>query len=95
MVIKKILNNNVILALDSYKREVVVMGCGIGFKKDIGDIVDLEKIEKTFIVKEKESSERFKMMLEDVPKEIIYVCHDIIEYARNILEVEISEYIYI
>lgn len=35
------------------------------------------------------------MILEDIPKEIIYVCYDIIEYAKNILDVELSEYIYI
>lgn len=95
MIIKRIFNNNSILALDSDKREVVVMGCGIGFKKNVGDLIDKEKIEKTFILKEKETSEKFKMILEDIPKEIIYVCYDIIEYAKNILNTDLSEYIYI
>lgn len=95
MVIKKIFNNNVILALNSDKREVVTMGCGIGFRKNVGDKIDLEKVEKTFILKEKEASEKFKMMLEDIPKEIIYVSYDIIEYTKSILNVEISDTIYI
>ncbi|MGG7144396.1 BglG family transcription antiterminator LicT [Clostridium nigeriense] len=95
MVIQKIFNNNSILALDSNKHEVVVMGRGIGFKKNVGDNIDLEKVEKTFILKEKAASEKFKMLLDDMPKEIIYVCYDIIEYAKNILDVEISEYIYV
>lgn len=95
MIIKRIFNNNSILALDSDKREFVVMGCGIGFKKNVGDLIDKEKIEKTFILKEKETSEKFKMILEDIPKEIIYVCYDIIEYAKNILNTDLSEYIYI
>ena len=95
MIIKKIFNNNVILALNPDKNETVIMGCGIGFRKNVGDEIDSEKVEKTFILKEKNSSEKFKMILEDVPKEIIYVCYDIIEYAKNMLNVEISEYIYI
>lgn len=95
MIIKKIFNNNSILALNSDKREVVVMGRGIGFRKNVGDELDSEKVEKTFILKEKDASEKFKMILEDVPKEIIYVSYDIIEYAKNILNVEISENIYI
>jgi beta-glucoside operon transcriptional antiterminator len=95
MVIQKIFNNNSILALDSNKREVVVMGRGIGFRKNVGDKIDSEKVEKTFILKEKEASEKFKMILEDMPKEIIYLSYDIIEYAKNILDVEISEYIYV
>lgn len=95
MIIKKIFNNNSILALNSDKREVVVMGCGIGFKKNIGDLIDQTKVEKTFILKEKDTSEKFRMILEDIPEEIIYVCYDIIEYAKNILNKELSEYIYI
>lgn len=95
MIIKKIFNNNSILALDSNKREVVVMGAGIGFRKNVGDKIDIEKVEKTFILKEKDASEKFKIILEDIPKEIIYVCYDIIEYAKNILNTELSEYIYI
>lgn len=95
MIIKKIFNNNSILALDSNKREVVVMGAGIGFRKNVGDKIDIEKVEKTFILKEKDASEKFKIILEDIPKEIIYVCYDIIEYAKNILNTKLSEYIYI
>ena len=95
MIIKKIFNNNSILALNSDKREVVVMGCGIGFRKNIGDSIDVEKVEKTLVLKEKDTSEKFRMILEDIPEEIIYVCYDIIEYAKNILNTELSEYIYI
>ena len=53
MIIKKIFNNNSILALDSDKREVVVMGCGIGFKKDVGDTIDLGNVEKLLFLKKK------------------------------------------
>ncbi|MEN8079222.1 PRD domain-containing protein [Clostridioides difficile] len=95
MIIKKIFNNNAILAKDSEKREVVVMGCGIGFKKDIGDNIDEEKVEKTFILKEKDASEKFKLLLEDVPTKIIYLCYDIIDYAKNMIATEINDYIYV
>lgn len=95
MIIKKIFNNNSILAENSDKREVVVMGCGIGFKKDIGDSIDEEKVEKTFILKEKDASEKFKLLLADVSTNIIYLCYDIIEYAKNILDTEVNDYIYV
>lgn len=83
MIINKIFNNNVILANDLDKHEIIVMGYGIGFKKNVGDTIDKEKIEKTFILKEKDVSEMFKMLLEDVPTEIIYLCYDIIDYAKK------------
>ena len=55
MIIKKIFNNNAILAKDSDKHEFVVMGCGIAFKKNVGEKVDENLIEKTFILKQKDA----------------------------------------
>jgi len=95
MVIKKIFNNNAILAKDSDKHEFVVMGCGIAFKKNVGEKVEENLIEKTFILKQKDASEKFKLLLEDIPTEHVSLCYDIIEYAKNILGVELSDYIYV
>ncbi|AGF54498.1 BglG family transcription antiterminator LicT [Clostridium saccharoperbutylacetonicum] len=95
MVIKKIFNNNAILAKDSEKNEIVVMGRGIGFKKNVGDKLDENLIEKTFILKQKDASEKFKLLLEDIPTEHVSLCYDIIEYAKNILGVELNDYIYV
>jgi beta-glucoside operon transcriptional antiterminator len=95
MVIRKIFNNNAILAKDLDKHEFVVMGCGIAFKKNLGDKVDENLIEKTFILKQKDASEKFKLLLEDIPTEHVSLCYDIIEYAKNILNVELNDYIYV
>ncbi|MDF2883157.1 MAG: transcriptional antiterminator, BglG [Clostridiaceae bacterium] len=95
MIIKKIFNNNAIVARDSDKHEFVVMGCGIAFKKSVGEKVDECLIEKTFILKQKDASEKFKLLLEDVPTEQISLCYDIIEYAKNMLNTQLSEYIYV
>lgn len=92
--IKKIFNNNSILANDD-NFEMVFIGCGIAFKKKIGDDVDKALIEKTFILKEKEARENFKLLLSHIPIEYITICYDIIEYAKSILEVELSDYIYV
>lgn len=95
MIIKKIFNNNAVVAKDSSNREIVVMGCGIAFKKSVGEYLDDDKIEKTFILKEKQASERFKLLLEDVPTEQVSLCYDIIEYAKNILDAKLNDYIYV
>jgi len=95
MIIKKIFNNNAILAKDSDKHEFVVMGCGVGFKRSLGEKVDESLIEKTFILKQKDASEKFKLLLEDIPSEYVSLCYDIIEYAKNTLTVELSDYIYV
>lgn len=95
MIIKKIFNNNAILAKDLDKHEFVVMGSGVGFKKSVGEKIDESLIEKTFILKQKDASEKFKLLLEDIPSEYVSLCYDIIEYAKNILGVELSDYIYV
>ncbi|WP_438490896.1 BglG family transcription antiterminator LicT [Paenibacillus sp. IHBB 3054] len=95
MIIKKIFNNNAIVAKDLHNQESVVMGCGIGFKKSVGDAVDESLIEKVFILKQKDASEKFKLLLEDVPSDYVSLCYDIIEYAKNRLETPLSEYIYV
>lgn len=83
------------LAKDSSKHEIVVMGCGIGFKKKVGDELDKNLVEKTFILKQKDVSEKFKLLLEDVPLEHVSICYDIIEYAKQFLKVKLNDYIYI
>lgn len=95
MKITKIFNNNSVVAKDDNKNEIVVMGCGIAFKKSVGEELDPKLIEKTFILKQKEASEKFKLLLEDMPSEHVSLSYDIIEYAKNFLGVELNDYIYV
>lgn len=95
MIIGKIFNNNAIIASDTGKSEFVVMGRGIAFKKKVGEPVDQSLVEKIFVLQQKEASEKFKLLLEDVPPEYISLCYDIIEYGKNMLDVPLSDYIYV
>ncbi|MFK4344425.1 MULTISPECIES: BglG family transcription antiterminator LicT [unclassified Paenibacillus] len=95
MIIAKIFNNNAIIAKDSKRDEFVVMGRGIAFKKSAGEQVEEHLIEKVFVLKQKDASEKFKLLLEDVPSEYVSLCYDIIEYGKSILEAQLSDYIYV
>ncbi|KJD43684.1 BglG family transcription antiterminator LicT [Paenibacillus terrae] len=95
MIITKIFNNNAIIAKDSKRDEFVVMGRGIAFKKSAGEQVEEHLIEKVFVLKQKDASEKFKLLLEDVPSEYVSLCYDIIEYGKSILEAQLSDYIYV
>ncbi|NOU81861.1 PRD domain-containing protein [Paenibacillus sp. LMG 31459] len=95
MIIEKIFNNNAIIAKDSGKDELVVMGRGIGFKKNAGDPVDVSLIEKTFVLKQNDASEKFKALMADAPAEYVALSYDIIEYAKHSLKVRLSDYIYV
>ena len=48
MRIEKVINNNVISALDDQGREIVAMGRGIGFQKKSGQEIKAAHVEKIF-----------------------------------------------
>lgn len=95
MKIDKIFNNNAVMVKEDNGRDSVIIGCGLAFRKKIGDEVDESLIEKTFILKEKDTLEKFKMILEHIPTEQISLCYDIVEYAKNMLNCELNDYIYV
>ena len=95
MKIDKIFNNNAVIVKEDNGRESVIIGCGLAFRKKVGDKVDESLIEKTFILKEKDTLEKFKMILEHIPTEQISLCYDIVEYAKNMLNCELNDYIYV
>lgn len=47
---KKILNNNAVISENNQKEEIIITGKGIAFGKKSGDLIDKDKIEKTFIL---------------------------------------------
>ncbi len=95
MKIKKILNNNAVLSESSQKEEIIITGKGIAFGKKNGDLIDKNKIEKTFILKHSKTSENFKLLLENIPMEYVSVSYDIIEYAQNLLNTQFNDFIYV
>ena len=95
MRIKKILNNSAIISENDQKDEIIITGKGIAFGKKAGDLIDSDKVEKTFILKHDETSEKFKLLLEDIPVDYVSISYDIIEYAKNILNVQFNDFIYV
>lgn len=71
------------------------MGRGIAFGKKIGDNIDNEKITKVFHLQNNDSSDDLKKLMKNVPVDIISLSYDIIEYANNILNTKLNDFIYI
>lgn len=95
MKIHKILNNNVVVIVDSHQKEQIVMGRGIAFKKHAGDEFDDSLIDKTFILDSKENSSKFQEMIVDIPIDHVMVCEQIIADAKKTLNKDLNEMIYI
>ena len=94
--IKKVYNNNVILAFEnSSKKEVILTGCGIGFGKKPNDTVDDSKIEKKFVIQDNNFESKVNKLASEIPEEVFAVSSGIIEYAEKNLNTILDEYIYI
>ena len=94
--IKKVYNNNVILAFEnSSKKEVILTGCGIGFGKKPNDTIDDSKIEKKFVIQDNNFESKLNKLASEIPEEVFAVSSAIIEYAEKNLNTTLDEYIYI
>ena len=80
MIIERIINNNVVSALDEDGKEIVVMGNGIGFGKKKGQTCDENRIEKVFHMEDERVLSQFK---------------DFISYAKQELGVKLNQNVYI
>lgn len=95
MTIEKVINNNVVTAIDETNQEVVLMGKGIGFQTKRGTLISKDKIEKKFVLSNKAEIGKFEEVVSSIPIEHLDVCIEVINYATGILGKRISSSIYI
>lgn len=94
MKIVKIMNNNVVNALDERGRETIVLGKGIGFQKHAGDPVEESRIEKIFRLPE-QSKGQFEKLVEEIPYEYVTYVDEIVKAATELLGKKLNKNIYI
>jgi len=95
MKIEKVINNNLVRSFNQQKQEFLVMGCGLGFKKTIGDEIDQTKIEKIYTMESEEKSNQLELLLEKMPIEYIQTANAIVEYAKISLSKNLNDNIYL
>ncbi|HHW68307.1 MAG: hypothetical protein PWP07_848 [Epulopiscium sp.] len=84
--IKKVMNNNVILAVDLQNhQEVVLIGKGLGFGKKEKAIIEVDKsqIEKEFRTFDKKIKEEYFSLLQQLDEDVISACEEIITIAEE------------
>lgn len=94
MIIRRVLNNSVVDALDDAMREVIVLGKGIGFQSHPGDTIDPAAVEKIFRLDDSAQGTRFAQVAADVPAEILTATDEIVSLARERLSEKLSDSIY-
>ena len=95
MKIHKIINNNIVSAIEADGKEVVIMGRGLGFGMKPGKEIPEGKIEKVFRLDSQNSTDKFKELLANLPLEHIQASTEIINYAKSVLNRRLNQSIYI
>ncbi|ENQ3104466.1 PRD domain-containing protein [Bacillus cereus] len=93
--IKKVLNNNVIIAAHPEHEEVVVIGKGIGFGKKSKEMLEVEQIEKMFVLTNEREREQYKLLVPHVSENLIELMNDLMFYIQDRVETPLNEHIHI
>ncbi len=95
VILKRTLNNNVVLAKNENHQEVVVFGNGIAFNRKPGDIIDESKISKVFTLQSQNLSLKMANLLKEVPVVYAEIAEEIIKYARTKIKTPIGDYLFL
>ena len=82
MLIKKVLNNSLILA-ENDGEEIILMGKGIGFHGKVGDDINLDDVEKVFSVKQPDALQKYEEYAQNIPGEYFELASHIADEAAE------------
>lgn len=79
-IINKVLNHNVVQCYDTnHKKEYLIHGKGIGFKRTIGEYIDIDSDMKIYEIKDQVTLSAYESLLDSSKDEIIHLSEEIIE----------------
>lgn len=93
--IAKVLNNNVVIAVNEKGEDVIIMGSGIAFRKKRGDDIDKALIERVFTQQVPDLAEKFQQVLSEIPEEYLEITQKVIQHAAKKLQHEFNDNLYL
>lgn len=93
--LKKVYNNNVVLAENSRSLEHIIIGRGVAFNKKIGDQIEESMIEKLFVLQSAQTMNSFLKLLDEIPINHLELTNRIVEAAEKKLNVKFDDSVYI
>ena len=91
MRIKKIINNNILCAVDEKGNELIVTGRGIGFQRHRGETIDSALIERTSRMEEKTGQRKLRELVEKIPIEHLSLTEGLIEHITSQIPQKLNE----
>lgn len=81
MKITKVINNNTV-ATTANNREILMTGAGIGFRKKVGDLVEVDRIEKVYQVRDR-FFQKYEQIYKHIKPKYFQIAEKIRVYAEN------------
>lgn len=91
LMIKRIIGNNAVLAVDDGEHEFVALGRGVGFGVRPGDILEQDKVEQVFLAGGDAASDRLTEHLADTPLVCVRAAARIAELAHERLGLRVTQ----
>lgn len=95
MKIKKILNNNTVIAINEHGEDVIVMNPGLGFHKKKGDIIARTEMGKIFVLQNQEIGGQYQQLLKNIDPIASEIAEKIITYAIEQFDMNLNEIIHV
>lgn len=94
-VVKKALNNNVLIANNDQNMEVVLIGKGIGFHHKKGDYIGGDSFEKLFVLSNEKEQEHYKELLPHIDENILQTIISSTELIRSKSNTILNEHVHV
>lgn len=83
MEVLRVFNNNVVLARDADRGEVILTGRGLGFQAKPGQQVDEAKVVRVFVPEDGRNADNFGALVAAIPPEHLALADQALEIARG------------
>lgn len=91
MRIKKIINNNILSAVDDKGCELIVTGRGIGFQRCRGEQIDPATVEHYYRMEDKAEQRKLRELVEKIPMEHLELTESLIAHIRGHIPQKLNE----
>ena len=91
MRIKKVINNNILCAVDEKGNELIVTGRGIGFQRHRGEILAPALVERTYRMEEKSGQRKLRELVEKIPIEHLSLTENLIRHIQTQIPQKLNE----
>lgn len=95
MKILRVLNTNSVVTIDEKKREVIITGPGIGFKKKKGECIDDTLIDKIYCLEDQDKNHTLQEIVKAISERYLEIVRKVVQAAKTEYHLKINEVLYI